>query len=113
MSPSSLDPMQTKNVDKPRAGTIRTVERDEWGDATYVEGWTPAAGHFAWEHEGTNRALRGRLRELGFADADILAAMGEADRFMLGIFGPPPVAVRPRFAFLPRFIRSLIPRRFR
>lgn len=107
MSPAPLDPMLTKNVDRPPVGVIRTVERDEWGDCTYVEG-TANDLAFCWEHEGTNRALRDRLRELGFSDTDILAAMGEADRFMLGIFGAPPVSTkRRRFARFIRIYRSL------
>lgn len=103
-----------------RHALIRCIERDEWGDPSYAEGWAPSCGAFAWEHDGTNRQLRDRLSAIGFGDDAILAAMGEADRFLLGLYGPPPVMPTPQHErayrirdHLPTFIRSLIPRRLR
>jgi hypothetical protein len=97
--------------------SIRTIERDEWGDCTYAEGWTPDHGAFSWEHDGTNRQLRDRLSEFGFGDEAILEALGVADQFLLGIqrFTEPrivePMPI-PRRRRRRAFIRSLF-RRFR
>lgn len=95
-------------VQTEREASIRTIERDEWGDSTYVEGWAPSCGAFCWEHEGTNRQLRDRLRDVGFTDTAILAALGEADQFLMFVppFVPPAPPARRRFPS----IRSLIRR---
>ena len=93
--------------------TIRTVERDEWGDVTYAEGMDHEGRAFTLEHEGTHAELRDVLRARGFSDDEILASFSASDQVRLGhrlSFGVQPHSWTDH---LPTFIARLIPRRTR